>query len=276
VRVSFGALGEGALRRHTERIRRALEAHRPGAIVDGGGDVTFTPSLLLPPVEGREVVCVHDFAKAHRPRLEERLARGSRVVCLSEATAGRIPEAEPVVIPPAVDGSVFAPAPVPEGEPFLAVVGSHRPLLDAFPEVRARMRPCRVVVVGETAPKRSSPAVDFVGLLDEADLVELYRRALLVVMPSFYEGYGPSVLEAMACGAPVACADTPLGRELAGDAARTFDPSDARSIADEMAALARSDEERAERRRRGIARAAQFPWETTADRLWRVLEEAAG
>jgi glycosyltransferase involved in cell wall biosynthesis len=63
------------------------------------------------------------------------------------------------------------------------------------------------------------------GLVTDAALVHLYRSATLVTYPSFYEGYGLPVVEAMACGAPVVASNTSSLRELVAPEA-TFDPTD--------------------------------------------------
>ena len=68
------------------------------------------------------------------------------------------------------------------------------------------------------------------GLVSDTTLVHLYRSATLVAYPSFYEGYGLPVAEAMACGAPVVASDTSSLRELVAPEA-TFDPSDPDAIA---------------------------------------------
>ncbi len=68
------------------------------------------------------------------------------------------------------------------------------------------------------------------GLVSDPTLVHLYRSATLVAYPSFYEGYGLPVVEAMACGAPVVVSDTSSLRELVAPEA-TFDPSDADDMA---------------------------------------------
>jgi len=68
------------------------------------------------------------------------------------------------------------------------------------------------------------------GLVSDATLVHLYRSAALVAYPSFYEGYGLPVAEAMACGAPVVASDTSSLRELVAPEA-TFDPRDPDAMA---------------------------------------------
>jgi alpha-1,3-rhamnosyl/mannosyltransferase len=106
--------------------------------------------------------------------------------------------------------------------------------------------------------------VRFLGPVDDADLPALYSGCTLFVFPSLYEGFGLPVLEAMACGAPVACSDASSLPEVAGDAALLFDPLDVDAIA---AALQRGIEDADLRRslaEQSLARAAHFSWARTA------------
>ncbi|MHC4449402.1 MAG: glycosyltransferase family 4 protein [Planctomycetota bacterium] len=274
-------------------IRTALTLDRPMApllgeefILRGAKfDVCYSPSYLLPTIPGAraDVVCVHDLSPRFRQHLERRLPRATRVVCPSRSTADALADEfnlEPSVVPHGVDTQRFHPGADRREDPFVAVVSNSGlpdevdTVLEAFPSFRARLRPCRLVVVGEAGQAPSAP-VDFVDCLDDDALAELYRRALMVVQPSHYEGFDLPLLEAMACGTPVACADTPFFREITGGHARFFNPRDARSIADTMAELASDGDGRAELARQGVVRAREWGWDRSARKLWDVLEEAA-
>jgi len=116
--------------------------------------------------------------------------------------------------------------------------------------------------------------VIFTGYVADEDLPALYNLAELLVMPSVYEGFGLPVLEAMACGTPVACSNVSSLPEVAGDAALLFDPRDVRSMADAIAQGLTNAALRADLRARGLARAARLTWEQAA-RHTRQLYEAA-
>ena len=106
--------------------------------------------------------------------------------------------------------------------------------------------------------------VRFLGPVDEADLPALYTAATAFVFPSFYEGFGLPVLEAMACGTPVACSNVSSLPEVAGDAALLFAPGDARALAGALERLIEDHALRAELRQLGLAQAARFTWAHTA------------
>jgi glycosyltransferase involved in cell wall biosynthesis len=108
--------------------------------------------------------------------------------------------------------------------------------------------------------------VAFPAWVDEADLEALYAAAGCFVLPSFQEGFGLPILEAMARGVPVACSDASSLPEVAGDAALLFDPLDAWEMAHQIERLL-SDGELAETLvESGFRRCEQFSWRRTAER----------
>lgn len=78
------------------------------------------------------------------------------------------------------------------------------------------------------------------GFVSDADLAAIYNLAWVYCQPSFYEGFGLPVLEAMACGCPVACSKTQVLVEISGDAAGYFDPNDPNDIARGLKKLVRN------------------------------------
>ena len=112
--------------------------------------------------------------------------------------------------------------------------------------------------------ERLGAAVRFPGWMSEADLEGLYRLAHAFVLPSFDEGFGLPVLEAMGRGVPVACSDAASLPEVAGEAALLFDPHDPVAMGRTIARLVRNDELREEMVLRGHARTDVFPWRRTA------------
>lgn len=105
---------------------------------------------------------------------------------------------------------------------------------------------------------RISDDLIITGLVGDDELAALYNRALFVVHPSRYEGFGLPVLEAMQCGTAVITSTSSALPELAGDAAVLVDPEDAPGLADAMVSLIDDPALREELGQRGLARATRF------------------
>lgn len=116
--------------------------------------------------------------------------------------------------------------------------------------------------------------VRFIGNTNDAQAAALYSACDLFVYPSLYEGFGMTPLEAMACGAPVACSHTSSLPEVIGEAGLTFDPTQPHAIAAACLRILSDDALRARLRRAGLARAAQFSWRRTAQATLEVYRSA--
>jgi glycosyltransferase involved in cell wall biosynthesis len=173
---------------------------------------------------------------------------------------------------------------------YLLHVGTLQPrknlarLIEAAGRLRGQWPGLQLVLAGQ-AGWQAGPLLaqarahaDFVRLLDyvpETDLAALLSGARVFVFPSLYEGFGFPVLEAMACGTPVVCANTSSLPELAGEAALLVDPLDTEALA---AAISRVLAEPALAQNlvvRGHEQSQKFSWADAARQTVRVLEEAA-
>ena len=115
--------------------------------------------------------------------------------------------------------------------------------------------------------------VHFPGPVDEADKPALYSAATAFVYPSRFEGFGLPVLEAMACGTPVVTTNAASLPEVAGDAAFTLDPDDTRGIAAAIISLCCDAALHQSMRQAGLAQAARFSWQRTAQETLAVYRE---
>lgn len=240
-------------------------------------------------------------------RTVERAARiltGSRFSARAIARHyGRAPE-DIVVIPNAASTAFRPIAPAMaagyvrarfhiEG-PFILSVGDLQPrknqvgLIQAFAELlRARPElPHSLVLAGKDtwygpqvrrAAERSGAGarIHFTGFVTDEDLLHLYNACELFVFPSYYEGFGLPLVEAMACGKAVACSDSSALPEVADAAALLFDPHSVADMTRAMLDLLLDRQLRARMERLGLQRAAQFCWQATARRTLEVYQEVA-
>ncbi len=109
------------------------------------------------------------------------------------------------------------------------------------------------------------------GWVAAEDIPALMAGAEVFVFPSFFEGFGIPVLEAMAVGTPVVCSSTTALPEVAGNAAELVNPENVAAIADGIAKVYGTPDRAAELRRLGYARAQQFSWTASAKLLADVL-----
>ncbi|MCC7019178.1 MAG: glycosyltransferase family 4 protein [Ardenticatenales bacterium] len=117
--------------------------------------------------------------------------------------------------------------------------------------------------------------VAIIDYVDRADLPALFGLARVVAVPSLHEGFGLPLLEAMACGAPVAAARASSLPEVGGDAVAWFDPHDVTDMATVIARLMGDADDRDRLTAAGRARAATFTWRRCVDATRSVLEGAA-
>jgi glycosyltransferase involved in cell wall biosynthesis len=116
----------------------------------------------------------------------------------------------------------------------------------------------------------------FTGYIDEAMLGALYGRALGLVFPSQFEGWGLPIVEAFAAGVPVACSDIPMLDEAAGEAALRFDPADAEGMARAMERIWTDVALRDELRARGLERVRGLTWDRTSGTFRALYRSIAG
>lgn len=150
---------------------------------------------------------------------------------------------------------------------------NYEALLAALPAYRAESSdPVPVCIVGGSGWKSEALKVElqraeldglvrYLGYVDDTELAALYRHARALVFPSWYEGFGLPVLEALGHGCPVICSDRTSLPEIGGTVARYIEPSNPQSIADAMLALERGP---TFDRAAAFAQAARFSWAKAA------------
>jgi len=283
----IGAMSLAAVR--PGPLRRALE-------LDSHDAIHFPLSVMLPRVERPPAVTTMlDLQHEEHPQFFGRaelayrkavyswsIRRSRIVITISEHARASLLERYDLspervrAIHLAVDHVRFSPDNRPRGDYVLYPARpwphkNHARLYDAFTLLRRERSDLRLVLTGEGDFGRLPPGVEARGRVSADALVDLYCGAAAVVFPSLYEGFGMPVVEAMACGCPVACSNAASLPEVVGDAARLFDPTDAEAIAGATNDVLRDP---APWIARGLERAQLFTWESNArahDAVYREL-----
>lgn len=263
---------------------------------------------VRPPSTIRHVVTIHDLAVIRNPSRFRRWQRYStkqsylnalkanRVLCISQFTADEaiellnIPASQIDVVH---NGGDFHPESCPpEQKPdfqvpseFFLFVGSLEPgknlqlIRQAYllaKEQKKALPPLLIVgarwegVPGEGAPPEGWM---YLGRQPDEVLIYLYRRALALVFPSKYEGFGLPLVEAMALGCPVICSPVASLPEVAGDAA-LFSELTANGYCGAMRDVARGSDLRRQLISRGLVQAQKFTWKRCAQETAQVYERA--
>ena len=173
--------------------------------------------------------------------------------------------------------------------PFVLFVGSLKKhknvpaLIEAVARLKERKNiPHELVLTGKSGPTEKELTAligrhDFVRMIGEAegrDLPGLYSLAEAFVLPSFREGFGLPVLEAMACGTPVVVSNRTSLPEVAGDAGLLFDPERIDALEDVLYNVLNNNELRKNMIQRGFEQAQRFSWKRTAEQTLQVYRQA--
>jgi glycosyltransferase involved in cell wall biosynthesis len=277
--------------------------------IAGPADIVHSPTpLLIPSRHAAQVVTIHDLFFLDHPEATDaeirrdypalvaaHARRADLVVTVSETVAAQVvtrlgvPSARVVTCHNgAPDWAPRASAPADGPVVFVGTLEARKNvagLLDAWERLVSQGLRVPLLLAGG-APAAAAPVlarltrpplaglVRHVGYLDEADRQAFYEQARLLVLPSFDEGFGLPVVEAMAAGVPVVAARRGALPEIGGDAVAYVDPDDPGDMAHTIAHVLASPEQLTVMRARGVARARTFSWRAAAVRLWDAYREA--
>ena len=238
----------------------------------------------------------------HKYYVPEVLNQSEHIICNSQSTARDILQfcnisankITPIALaydsnhfrPEIKDDSVYR---IPNYSPYFLYIGRHDPyknisrLISAFANLSSNHE-YQLWLAGPS-DKRYTPAlkkqvqeldiadrVKFLDYVPYDDLPKIISRAIALVFPSLWEGFGLPVLEAMACGTPVITSNLSSLPEVAGDAAILIDPYRVEEITDAMQAIANDVGLRSHLSQLGLERATQFSWEKTGQATAEVLQ----
>ena len=180
-------------------------------------------------------------------------------------------------------------------EKYILYIGTLQPrknipaLIEAFTLLKLepvmKNNPIRLVIAGgkgynydkliDQLVKKNNLAEDvyFPGYINEEDKAALMKGADIFVFPSFYEGFGLPIVEAMSLGVPIIASDIPSHREIARDSALFFNPKVSGELAQKLRELLNNSVERSSLSERGIAQSQKFSWEESARKILSVFSK---
>jgi len=273
-------------------------------------DVTHSlHPLMMPAARAAQVITIHDLHFLANPErthseirrdypalVHQHSRRADRVIVISQFTAMEVErqlgvpsERITVCRPGAPDWAPRTATPANGYVLFLGTLEARKNvggLLDAYEKlVNARQRVPELVLAGkETAAAqpwldRLSHAplaghVRHIGYVQPADRLALYDGARLLVLPSFDEGFGMPVLEAMTRGVPVVAANRGALPEVLGDAGPLVDPDDSDALAGAIQRIIEDEALAAACAANGVLRSRQFTWELSAQHALDAYRQA--
>ena len=233
------------------------------------------------------------------------IKQSTHIIAISEFTKSAIiknfnvPASAISVVPPAVDTTVFKPTPPTDKQrkryhlpdKYIVFVGTLEPrknvqgLVAAYSTLPESVRSEYALVLAGSKgwlDESIQASIDSfkgpgsivrTGFVEDADQPAVYSGATLFVYPSFYEGYGMPVVEAMACGVPVITATSSSLPEAAGGAAILVDPSNTEQLTQAIQKTLKNPKRRQELAAQGHKRVASLTWENSATLLQQCITE---
>ena len=232
------------------------------------------------------------------------VSKSSRVIVPSQATLADLIKFYPgaknktTVIAHGYDRELFKPAqskdPSPQNDPYILYVGrieekkNIRLLIDAFVLICKEKKKISLVLGGRNGygfemiqekirclPKELGDKIFQPGHLPRYDMVRYLQHATIFAFPSQYEGFGLSILEALACGLPVVCSDNSSLPEVTGEAAILLPPSNPLAWASAFSRILNTPELDKKMREAAVKQAENFSWQTAAEKTLLEITHAA-
>ncbi len=288
----------------------AAQVQLPQLARRSGADLFHAPYYLYPyAVPLPTVVTIHDLIPLEYPDMIpagwgrrlywplNRLAAHRAAYVLTDSEGARDAILRHLHLPPekvavvhAAPDPFFTADPSITRENFFFSLISNKPhkngarLLRAFAATKPAIHGTRLLIAGPYDPDWPSfeelaaeanvaEWVELLGHIPDEALRDLYRRCFAFIFPSFIEGFGLPILEAMACAAPVLVADAPPMRDLAADAALHFNPFDETYIANALRQILSQPPLQADLSQKAQQRASNFSWDNTARKTLTIYKK---
>ncbi|MEM7592994.1 MAG: glycosyltransferase family 1 protein [Cyanobacteria bacterium P01_A01_bin.83] len=273
-------------------------------------DLIYSPIPEAPLYsQSRYVVMAHDLIPLRFPRrtspltnyfryvVPKVLHQAEHIICNSQATAQDLSDYYGIAankITPILLGynkSHFYPRKTASNSqpPYFLYLGRQDPyknlqgLINAFAALNNQ--DYHLAIAGSTDPRFTpqlqqlaaelgiTSRIRWLDYLGYQDLPDIISNALALILPTFWEGFGLPVLEAMACGTPVITSNLASLPEITGDAAILIDPYNTLTLTDAMTNLIQDTQMRSQLSQRGINQAQKFSWTKTGDATREVLKQ---
>ncbi|MBU1199931.1 glycosyltransferase family 4 protein [Patescibacteria group bacterium] len=273
----------------------------------GHVDLIHTSDWTEPPSSIPKITTVHDLVpfkfphtshqsirNAHKKRLSWIAKESKAIIAVSQSTKKdlvsvlKIPEEKITVIYEAAE-NLFTPQPptiinaikrrYKLNSDYIFSLSTLEPrknqssLIKAFNLVKKTYPDLKLVIGGRSGwgeELEKQKGIFFLGFIPNADLPSLYSGCLVYALPSFYEGFSLSQLQAMSCGAPVVTSNVSSMPEVVGKAGILVDPKSVDSIA---AGIIKAIKNRATLSEKGLERSKEFSWQKTAKETHDLYEK---
>jgi len=172
---------------------------------------------------------------------------------------------------------------------YILFIGNNKPhknisgLINSFQNIKKEFTDFKLVIISKgfdlgsvSIDNKIKDEIIVLNSVSENKLVYFYNCAYMLVLPSYYEGFGLPVIEAMACGCPVIASNVSSIPELCGDAAYLIDPYNNSIVTKGIIELIRNIDLRNHLIIKGCARAKLFNWEDTARKYISVFKRVSG
>ncbi|MFA6146172.1 MAG: glycosyltransferase family 1 protein [Patescibacteria group bacterium] len=172
-------------------------------------------------------------------------------------------------------------------KPYLFFVGrlekkkNIKGLIDAYQQLLKQKYSLQLVLAGspgfgyqevKSQIKSLGENIRQINYVEPKDLVYLYASAEAFIFPSFYEGFGIPLLEAMACGCPIVASNQGSLPEVAQDAALYFDPRNSLQMVEAIKRIINEQDLRKELIEKGLARVKEFSWQKCAEKTFKIFK----
>ena len=276
-------------------------------VINEKPDLLFTTSHYAPYLTDiKTIISIMDLSYIHYPKLFNRIdliklkyltalsvKKARKIITISKFSKSEIvnfyginPDKITVAYP-GVETDIFKPAKTENNSSYILFVGTLQPrkniagLIKAFKLISSDHN-LKLVIAGkkgwlyenifsEVRKYGLQDRIIFKDYVNEYDLIKLYQKAVCFVLPSFYEGFGIPVIEAMACGCPVIVSNSSSLAEIVGNAGLRINPYKHEEIAKAIIKVISDKDTREKLKVEGIRQAKNFSWQKTSQIIYTNL-----